>query len=135
MSRSVLVLGAGMVGVCCALALQKRGFSVALLDRREPGSETSYGNAGIVSGSSILPLNNPGLWKALPSYLGNRHAAVRFEYARGCVHHVLVQHRLGRVDVEGALGRPQLQRLPPGCAPVCAGFFLHAGFATAKVGE
>ena len=67
-----------MVGVCCALALQKRGFAVTLLDRREPGSETSYGNAGIVSGSSILPLNNPGLWKALPSYLGNRHAAVRY---------------------------------------------------------
>jgi D-amino-acid dehydrogenase len=77
-SRSILVLGAGMVGVSCALALQKRGLKVALIDRREPGHETSYGNAGVISRSSILPLNNPGLWKNLPRYLSNRHAAVRY---------------------------------------------------------
>ena len=78
MSRSVIVLGAGMVGVSCALALQKRGLKVTLIDRSAPGRETSYGNAGVISRSSILPLNNPGLWKNLPKYLGNRHAAVRY---------------------------------------------------------
>ena len=78
MSRTVIVLGAGMVGVSCALALQKRGLEVTLIDRREPGRETSYGNAGVISRSSIMPLNNPGLWKNLPKYLGNRHAAVRY---------------------------------------------------------
>lgn len=78
MSRSVIVLGAGMVGVSCALALQKRGLKVTLIDRREPGRETSYGNAGVISRSSIMPLNNPGLWKNLPKYLSNRHAAVRY---------------------------------------------------------
>jgi D-amino-acid dehydrogenase len=77
-SRSVIVLGAGMVGVSCALALQKRGLKVVLVDRREPGRETSYGNAGVISRSSIMPLNNPGLWRNLPKYLGNRHAAVRY---------------------------------------------------------
>ena len=50
--------------------------SVVLVDRREPGSETSYGNAGIISSGSIFPLNNPSLWKALPKYLTNRHAAL-----------------------------------------------------------
>jgi len=44
----VIVLGAGMVGVSCALHLQRRGCSVALLDRRGPGQETSYGNAGLI---------------------------------------------------------------------------------------
>lgn len=78
MSRSVIVLGAGMVGVGCALALQKRGLAVTLLDRREPGQETSYGNAGVISRSSILPINHPGLWRNLPRYLSNRHAAVRY---------------------------------------------------------
>lgn len=78
MSRSAIVIGAGIVGVSCALSLQKRGLKVTLLDRREPGRETSYGNAGVISRSSILPLNNPGLWKNLPKYLGNRHAAVRY---------------------------------------------------------
>ncbi len=78
MSRTALVLGAGIVGVSCALALQKRGFTVTLIDRREPGSETSYGNAGVISRSSIIPLNNPSLWPSLPHYLRNRHPAIRF---------------------------------------------------------
>ena len=78
MSRSAIVLGAGMVGVCCALSLQKRGFAVTLIDRREPGSETSYGNAGVISRASILPLNNPSLWTSLPAYLRNDHPAIRY---------------------------------------------------------
>ncbi len=41
----VVVLGAGIVGVSTAYAARARGMSVVLIDRREPGSETSYGNA------------------------------------------------------------------------------------------
>ena len=74
----VVVLGAGIVGVSTAYAARERGMSVVLVDRREPGSETSYGNAGIISSGSIAPLNNPSLWKALPKYLTNRHAALRW---------------------------------------------------------
>jgi D-amino-acid dehydrogenase len=74
----VVVLGAGIVGVSAAYAAQQRGLSVILVDRREPGSETSYGNAGILSSGSISPLNNPSLWSALPKYLTNRHAALRW---------------------------------------------------------
>jgi D-amino-acid dehydrogenase len=74
----VVVLGAGIVGVSAAIAARQRGFSVTLVDRREPGSETSYGNAGILSSGSILPLNKPSLFKSLPAYLTNTHAALRF---------------------------------------------------------
>jgi D-amino-acid dehydrogenase len=74
----VVVLGAGIVGVSTAYAARARGMSVILVDRREPGSETSYGNAGIISSSSVTPLNNPSLWKSLPKYLTNRHAALRW---------------------------------------------------------
>jgi D-amino-acid dehydrogenase len=77
----VIVLGAGIVGVSAAYAARQRGLSVLLVDRREPGSETSYGNAGILSSGSISPLNNPSLWKALPKYLTNRHAALRWNPA------------------------------------------------------
>src|SRR3977135_133912 len=77
----VVVLGAGIVGVSAAYAARQRGLSVILVDRREPGSETSYGNAGILSSGSILPLNKPSLWSALPSYLTNRHAALRWNPA------------------------------------------------------
>jgi D-amino-acid dehydrogenase len=80
-TADVIVLGAGIVGVSAAYAARQRGLSVILLDRREPGSETSYGNAGILSSGSILPLNKPSLWSALPSYLTNRHAALRWDPA------------------------------------------------------
>ncbi|KUL92878.1 amino acid dehydrogenase [Bosea sp. WAO] len=82
MSRTILVLGAGIVGVSCALALQQRGFAVTLLDRREPGRETSYGNAGVIGRSSLVPLNNPGLYAKLPGYLGNRHPALHLDWRR-----------------------------------------------------
>src|SRR5882724_11405666 len=74
----VVVLGAGIVGVSAAYAARQRGLSVILVDRREPGSETSYGNAGVLSSGSILPLNKPSLWRALPSYIGNASAALRW---------------------------------------------------------
>jgi D-amino-acid dehydrogenase len=71
-----------MVGVSCALSLQKRGFDVTLIDRRKPGRETSYGNAGVLARSSIVPLNNPGLFGKLASYLGNRHPALNLNWKR-----------------------------------------------------
>ena len=77
----VAVLGAGMVGVSTAYAARQRGHSVILIDRREPGSETSYGNAGILSSGSIFPLNGPALWDKLPKYLTNRHPALRWNLA------------------------------------------------------
>jgi D-amino-acid dehydrogenase len=77
----VIVLGAGIVGVSAAYAARQRGLSVILIDRREPGSETSYGNAGILSSGSIMPLNKPSLWGALPAYITNRHPALRWDPA------------------------------------------------------
>lgn len=53
--RSALVLGAGMAGVSAALHLQRRGWSVALVDRTGPGLETSYGNAGIIQTECVEP--------------------------------------------------------------------------------
>lgn len=82
MTKSALVLGAGMVGVSCALALQKRGITVTLVDRREPGCETSYGNAGVLALSSIVPLNNPSLFPSIAGYLGNRHPALNLSWRR-----------------------------------------------------
>ena len=78
MTRSALVLGAGMVGVSCALALQEKGWQVTLIDRLAPGRETSYGNAGVMARSSLMPFNHPGLWAALPRLLRNRSAAFRY---------------------------------------------------------
>ena len=74
----VIVLGAGIVGVSAAYAARRRGLSVILVDRREPGSETSYGNAGILSSGSILPLNAPSLWSAESVAASNLCPSTRF---------------------------------------------------------
>ena len=78
MARSVAVLGAGIVGVSCALHLGRRGFRVTLVDRREPGSETSFGNSGVIGRASIAPLSQPAIWRKLRRYAANRDRAVRF---------------------------------------------------------
>ena len=76
--NTVAVLGAGMVGVTTALELQRRGMRVTLMDRRAPGLETSYGNAGVIARSSLMPFNHPKLWGTLPSLLRNQGAGFRY---------------------------------------------------------
>jgi D-amino-acid dehydrogenase len=79
MKNTIAILGAGMVGVSCALELQRRGYEVTLYDRGLPGRETSYGNAGVIARSSLMPFNHPGLWEQLPRLLGNRGAGFRYD--------------------------------------------------------
>ncbi len=55
----ILVLGAGMVGVSTALALQARGHEVVMIDRTAPGRETSYGNAGLIQTEAVEPYAMP----------------------------------------------------------------------------
>lgn len=74
---SVTILGAGMVGICTALSLAERGIAVRLVDRGAPGQETSFGNAGVVSPASFIPIATPGLWTQLPRYLLSPNRALR----------------------------------------------------------
>ena len=60
-----IVLGAGIVGTSAALHLAKRGLAVALIDRRGPGEETSYGNTGIIEGNTLFPHAFPSGFGAL----------------------------------------------------------------------
>lgn len=55
MQADVVVLGAGMVGTSIAVHLRKRGKDVVLVDRRNPGEETSYGNGGLVQREAVFP--------------------------------------------------------------------------------
>lgn len=76
MTEQVTVIGAGIVGICCALSLQERGIAVRLVDRGAPGQETSFGNAGVVSPWSIIPQSVPGIWKKLPQMLMDPKSAL-----------------------------------------------------------
>lgn len=55
----IMVLGAGMVGVTSALALQARGHDVTIIERGMPGRETSYGNAGLIQTEAVEPYAMP----------------------------------------------------------------------------
>lgn len=67
--REAIVVGAGIVGVCSALELQKRGWTVTLIDRLEPGAGCSFGNAGILAAQAVVPVAMPGIQKRVPKML------------------------------------------------------------------
>ncbi len=79
-SQSVVVVGAGAVGLCTALALLEDGHQVTLVDRAEPGSETSSGNAGIISVQSVTPINSPKVLKDLPQLLFASNSVLRLRW-------------------------------------------------------
>ena len=67
-----VVLGAGIVGICTALHLQKRGRATALVDRRGAAEETSFGNAGLIQREGVYPYGFPHDFGALARYGLNR---------------------------------------------------------------
>lgn len=79
MSKSAIVLGAGIVGVSVALHLQQRGVRVALVDRRAPGEETSHGNAGLIEASSVVPYGFPRDWRTLLRLVRNDSTVLRYD--------------------------------------------------------
>ena len=78
MKFNAVVLGAGIIGVCAAVHLQKRGLSVALVDRGQPGSETSFGNAGLIQREGVYPYAFPREFTELMRYARNRSPDVRY---------------------------------------------------------
>ena len=70
----VIVVGAGIVGLCVAWHLIKRGAKVTILDPNSPGSGCSSGNAGALSSGSVVPLAMPGLLRGVPGMLLNPNA-------------------------------------------------------------
>lgn len=74
-----IVLGAGIIGVCVAIHLQRRGRNVLLVDRREPGRETSYGNAGIIQREAVRPRAFPRDLGELLRIAGKRGLDARYD--------------------------------------------------------
>ncbi len=71
MSKDVIVLGAGIVGVSTAIHLQRRGRQVTLVDRKLPGEETSFGNAGLIQREGVVPYGFPQQIGVLVRYAFN----------------------------------------------------------------
>ncbi|WP_250503898.1 FAD-dependent oxidoreductase [Caballeronia sp. AZ7_KS35] len=79
MAQDVIVLGAGIVGVSVALHLRQRGWQVTLVDRRAPGEATSFGNAGLIEASSVVPYAFPRDWGTVLKFAMNRSTALRYD--------------------------------------------------------
>jgi glycine/D-amino acid oxidase-like deaminating enzyme len=73
-NKSVAIVGAGIVGLSCALWLQKKGFEVTLIDPESPGSGTSSGNACTIADYGCVPVNSPAIFKRLPSLLFSKNS-------------------------------------------------------------
>ncbi|MGH1427379.1 MAG: NAD(P)/FAD-dependent oxidoreductase [Arenicella sp.] len=68
-SKEVTIIGSGIIGICCALSLLKRGITVRLIEKSSIEEAASFGNAGVVSPWSCIPQSVPGIWKKVPGML------------------------------------------------------------------
>ncbi len=65
----VIVIGAGIVGTCCALELRKKGLDVTLVDPVPPGESCSFGNAGVLASWACVPMSLPDTLAKVPRWL------------------------------------------------------------------
>ncbi len=61
MSKKVVIIGGGIIGLCAAYYLAKEGNEVTVIDKTEMLDGASYGNAGMIVPSHIIPLAQPGV--------------------------------------------------------------------------
>ena len=64
--KKIVVVGAGIVGICTAYFLQKSGFKVTIIDKEDPGTMTSYGHACTFADYASIPVNSPCLLYTSP---------------------------------------------------------------------
>lgn len=77
MSKSVVVVGGGLIGVATALILSDRGAEVTIIDREVLGSGASKGNAGFMCTTLLEPLAAPGAVKSALTSLNDPTRALR----------------------------------------------------------
>jgi len=79
--KSVTVIGAGIVGVCCALHLRREGFEVRLIERGQPGGAASFGNSGSFGIASCVPFAMPGVLKKVPRMLFDSESPLKLRWS------------------------------------------------------
>jgi glycine/D-amino acid oxidase-like deaminating enzyme len=67
--HNVIVIGAGVAGLSTALYLQRAGQKVAVIDPLPPAGGTSFGNAGLISADTAVPIALPGMIRKVPQWL------------------------------------------------------------------
>jgi D-amino-acid dehydrogenase len=78
---SIIVVGGGIVGLCCALSLLEKGHQVCIIDPSDETRPASYGNAGVISPWSCVPQAMPGVWKKVPYWLLDSKGPVNMQWS------------------------------------------------------
>jgi len=80
-SVEIAVIGAGIIGLTCALRLREAGHEVVLLDPNPPGSGASYGNAGTIADYATQPVGTPQVLLGLHRLLFDRTSPLAIQHA------------------------------------------------------
>lgn len=75
--RSVIIVGGGVIGACCAYYLRQSGWDVTIVERDVFGAACSHGNCGLISPSHALPLAVPGTIAKMLPVMFKRDAPLR----------------------------------------------------------
>jgi len=105
--RDVTVIGAGIVGTVCASYLLREGHNVTLIDERDPGEMTSFGNTGGISPASVVPIAMPGMVKDVPKWLLDPYGPlfVNWSYLPHCLPWLVKFLRAGSKTRIGGISR------------------------------
>lgn len=105
LDADIVVIGAGIVGICAATFLAEAGQRVLVVDRTGVCEETSSGNASAFAFSDVLPLAHKGMMKNLPKWLADPLGplAIRPSYLPQLLPWLYRFWRAGRTGYEAAL--------------------------------
>ena len=76
----IVVVGAGIIGVACALQLARQGQRVLVTDAQAPGNGASYGNAGHLATEQVFPIADVSILKRLPAMLMDPMGPLRLDW-------------------------------------------------------
>ncbi|MEN5314346.1 FAD-dependent oxidoreductase [Pseudomonas koreensis] len=79
-SVDIAVIGAGIIGVACALQLARQGRRVVVIDRQAPGHGASFGNAGHLATEQVFPIADASILKRLPAMLMDPMGPLRLDW-------------------------------------------------------
>jgi glycine/D-amino acid oxidase-like deaminating enzyme len=67
--HEAIVIGAGVAGLSTALYLRRAGVAVVVIDPLPPAGGASFGNAGLLSPDTAVPIALPGMLRKVPGWL------------------------------------------------------------------
>jgi D-amino-acid dehydrogenase len=116
--KTVGVIGAGMVGVAAASFLQRAGHDVFIVEPGNPGEGASFGNAGCLNGSSVVPMSMPGTLRHVPGWLTDPMGplVIRWSYLPALAPWLIRFIRAGTPDKVAAQARALRSILGPSLA-------------------